>query len=103
MPKPPKQPTRNPFDPFDGTVVATLDLHGQSATQALASLASFLAASRKRHRDAIVHVITGKGKNSGEKGPVLPGRVNTALKRSVHVDAHTKDEGGGGFLVRLKA
>ena len=102
MPKPPKQPARNPFDPFDGTVVATLDLHGQTATQALASLASFLATSRKRHRDGLVHVITGKGRNSGEKGPVLPGRVRAALKRSEHVDAHTQDAGGGGFLVRLK-
>ena len=74
MPKPPKQPARNPFDPFDGTVVATLD----------------------------VHVITGKGRNSGVKGPVLPGRVRAALKGSVHVDAHTQDAGGGGFLVRLK-
>ena len=102
MPKPPKQPPRNPFDPFDGAIAATLDLHGQTATQALASLESFLATSRKRHRDALVHVITGKGKNSGEKGPVLPGRVNAALKRSEHVDAHTRDADGGGYLVRLK-
>ena len=102
MPKPPKQPARNPFDPFDGPVAATLDLHGQTATQALASLESFLATSRKRHRDGLVHVITGKGKNSGEKGPVLPGRVNAALKRSPLVDAHVKDSDGGGFLVRLK-
>lgn len=102
MPKPPKQPARNPFDPFDGPIAATLDLHGQTATQAVASLESFLATSRKRHRDALVHVITGRGRNSGSKGPVLPGRVRAALKRSPHVDAHVQDGDGGGFLVRLR-
>lgn len=102
MAKPPRQPARNPFDPFDGPVAAKLDLHGQTAAQARASVESFLATSQKRHRDALVHVITGKGKNSGAKGPVLFGTVNAALKRSPHVDAHIKDGDGGGFLVRLR-
>ncbi len=101
MPKPPKQPVRNPFDPFDGPVAATLDLHGQTAAQARASVDGFLKTSQSRHRDALVHIITGKGRNS-EKGPVLGGTVNAALKRSPLVDAHIRDADGGGFLVRLK-
>lgn len=101
MPKPPKQPVRNPFDPFDGPVAATLDLHGQTAAQARASVDGFLKTSQSRHRDALVHIITGKGRNS-EKGPVLRGTVNAALKRSPLVDAHVRDGDGGGFLVRLK-
>ena len=102
MAKPPKQPARNPFDPFDGAVVATLDLHGQTAAQARSSIESFLKTSRARYKDGLVHVITGKGRNSGEKGPVLLGTANAALKRSEHVDGHIKDGDGGGFLVRLK-
>ena len=102
MPRPPKQPVRNPFDPFDGPVAATLDLHGQTAVQARASVDAFLRTSQSRHRDALVHIITGKGRNSGAKGPVLMGTVNAALKRSSLVDAHIKDGDGGGFLVRLK-
>ena len=102
MPKPPRQPSRNPFDPFDGPVAATLDLHGQTAAQARASVDGFLKTAQSRHRDALVHIITGKGKNSGAKGPVLGGTVNAALKRSPLVDAHVRDGDGGGFLVRLK-
>ena len=103
MPRPPRKPARNPFDPFDAPIVATLDLHGQTASQARASVESFLQTSRARHRDALVHIITGKGRNSGARGPVLTGTVNAALKRSPVVDAHIEDEDGGGFLARLKA
>ncbi len=102
MPKKSAAPGRNPFDPFDGPVIARIDLHGQTAAQARASVASFLATSRKRHRDGLVQIITGKGRNSGEKGPVLFGTVNAALRKSPDVDAHIKDADGGGFLVRLK-
>jgi DNA-nicking Smr family endonuclease len=71
MTKPPLEPARIPLYQFDGPVAAHIDLHGQSALQARASIESFLKTSRARYRDGLVHMTTGKGRNSGAKGPVL--------------------------------
>lgn len=98
----PKRPASNPFDPFEGAVDALLDLHGQTGAQARASVESFLKTSRSRYPGGLVHLVTGKGRNSAA-GPVLLGTVRALLKKgSPLVRGWYPDSGGGGFLVRLK-
>ncbi len=103
----PKRPVRshaprNPFDPFDGRVDETLDLHGFSAVEARAHIEPFLRAARKRCPGGLLHLITGRGKNS-LGGSVLKPIVRAALTSAPPnvVTAWGKDHADGGFLVRL--
>ena len=93
----------DPFDPLDGTPSDTLDLHGFTAAEAIAHLGHWLARERKRAPGTLVHIITGKGRNS-VKGPVLKSAVRSYLRENAagHVAAWSKDHDDGGFLVRLK-
>lgn len=49
---------------------ATLDLHGRKAAQAEATLVAFVRASLVAGR-RVIHVVHGRGRGSGEAGPVL--------------------------------
>ena len=90
------------FEPLDGPVDDTLDLHGMTWSQAEPAVVAFLNRNRKRQRGALVHIITGKGRGSPGH-PVLKTRVRTLLKAgSLPVEAWGTDLDAGGFLVRLR-
>jgi DNA-nicking Smr family endonuclease len=93
----------DPFDPLDGTPSDTLDLHGFTAGEAIAHLGHYLARARKRAPGGLLHVITGKGRNSA-KGSVLKPAVRSYLRENAarHVATWSKDHDDSGFLIRLK-
>lgn len=95
---------RDPFDPLDGPVAATLDLHGSSRLDAPRRLADFLETSIRRHPGGLVHVITGRGRGSAA-GPVLFPLVRRLLAGDLarYVATAGRDYDDGGHLVRLKA
>ena len=62
--------------------VATLDLHGDTADQARLRVRDFLATHSRISAEGVVHIITGKGTNSGEQGPVLRRAVFSWLERN---------------------
>jgi DNA-nicking Smr family endonuclease len=94
---------RDPFDPLDGTIDTTFDLHGLTASQARTAVESYLATARGRYPGGLVHLITGKGRRSNGE-PVLKHIVQNLLQaQTLHpVHAWGPDLDGGGYLVRLK-
>lgn len=93
----------DPFDPLDGTPSDTLDLHGFTAAEAMTHLEQYLGRQRKRAPGALLHIITGRGRNS-PSGPVLKTRLRSFLRADAGglVAAWSRDHDDGGFLVRLK-
>jgi DNA-nicking Smr family endonuclease len=92
---------RDPFDPLDGPVSTTLDLHGFRASEVREQLPPFLAGARSRNPGGIVHIITGKGRGSAG-GPVLKTLVRTMLRSGeLEVSEWREDSTGGGYLLRL--
>ena len=83
--------------------VATLDLHGFTASEVPLALSTFFSSWRRRDKGALVHVITGKGKGSAGRPVILP-RVRRMLSEEFHdvVASFEPDETGGGYLVKLK-
>lgn len=96
-------PPRNPFEPLDGPIDGTLDLHGDRADEARARVVRFLAETHRRKPGALVHVITGQGRGSA-RGPVLKGAIRSLLRADAvkEVAAWGPDLDGGGYLVRLR-
>jgi DNA-nicking Smr family endonuclease len=87
------------------TLGAEIDLHGLTTEQAREALREFLAECAW-HRHSCVRVITGKGKGSGHRGPVLKPRVARWLRK--HEDVHAfstarPNDGGSGALYVLLA
>jgi DNA-nicking Smr family endonuclease len=99
----PGAPARDPFDPLDGAPDRTLDLHGMTASEVQAKLPAMLDQVRRQRPGALVHVITGRGKNSAG-APVLRGAVRTLLRSALaaQVAAWGLDDADGGYLVRLR-
>lgn len=93
----------DPFDPLDGPVGETLDLHGLTADQARAKVRAALERIRKAKPGTLVHVITGKGNHSVGQ-PVLRGAIRALLRSGSlpQVARWGVDDDEGGFLVRLK-
>jgi DNA-nicking Smr family endonuclease len=93
----------DPFDPLDGEPSESLDLHGFRAVEAAAHVTQYLNRVRKQSPGALVHIITGKGRNS-PNGPVLKTVIRTLLKSDGGrvVAQWGRDHNDGGFLVRLK-
>jgi hypothetical protein len=92
---------RDPFDPLDGAVAATLDLHGYAAHEVEAAVRAFVSREARRSPGVLLHIITGRGRRS-PGGPVLKPRVRSLLKAgALPVAAFGEDLDGGGFLVRL--
>jgi DNA-nicking Smr family endonuclease len=93
---------RNPFDPLDGEVDQTIDLHGYSGVEARVHAAELIRAAQRRSPGGLLHIITGKGRNSSA-GPVLKPLVKAVLSSSAKsiVAEWGPDDSGGGFLVRL--
>lgn len=93
---------RNPFDPFDGPVASTIDLHGMTALEARTHVAAALTRTARERPGVLVHVITGKGRNSPRQ-PVLKQAMKTMLKAGLPCVADfCLDDSEGGYLVRLR-
>ncbi len=93
---------RNPFDPLDGPVSQTIDLHQWTRSEVEANLFGVVQAIRRRERGALLHLVTGRGKHSAG-GPVLRPLVRRMLAQGQlgAVVAWGRDDADGGFLVRL--
>ena len=81
-------------------VGAHLDLHGYRTEEARRALVDFILQAREAHVRC-VRVVTGKGINSGEDGPVLKGQVRRWLRQMREVQAFVQapaEEGGSGAL-----
>lgn len=98
-----RRPPRDPFDPLDGPVAESLDLHGFRVDEARPILPTFMETSRRRSPGGLVHIITGKGRNS-PAGPVLKRLVGRLLRANQlpHVEAWGRDLDDAGYLIRLK-
>jgi DNA-nicking Smr family endonuclease len=93
----------DPFEPLDGPLAATLDLHGFRAAEASTAVERFLDVSARHHPGGLVHIITGRGRGSpGE--PVLKRTVTAMLRSGNLADVETwgEDLDGGGLLVRMR-
>lgn len=80
-----------------------IDLHGMTQDEARAALGAFLAESAL-HGRLCVRVIHGKGRGSGNRGPVLKSAVNRWLRRHGAVRAFCsarRNDGGTGALYVL--
>ena len=87
-------------------LTAELDLHGLSAREAKAELDAFLGECLRRGR-LCVRVVHGKGRGSGNRGPVLKAKVALWLQRRDDVlafcSARPVDGGTGAVYVLLRA
>lgn len=91
----------NPFEPLDGPVTDSLDLHGMTGAEAVDAASAFIRRVRRRAPGALVHIITGRGRGS-RTHPVLKPRIRTLLRSgTLPVQDWGEDLDGGGFLVRL--
>lgn len=97
------QQPANPFDPLDGPVAQTLDLHGTGVADARTTVKRFIESAARHSPGTLVHVITGKGRGS-EGGPVLKPVVRQLLGGELGrlTREWAADPDGGGFLVRLR-
>jgi len=92
----------DPFDPLEGRVDDTLDLHGLTAAEARARVEQYFAGARRQMAGQLVHIITGKGKNSQGAAVLKP--VVRSLLRSGAISDIARwgiDDDEGGFLVRV--
>ncbi len=87
------------------SVMAELDLHGQTVDSARRLVADFLAECHQRHLGC-VRIIHGKGKRSSNDGPVLKGQVDRWLRLRDDVlafcSARPVDGGTGALYVLLR-
>lgn len=87
------------------SVQAAIDLHGMTVVEARTALAAFLAECRERGWTC-VRVVHGKGRGSGERGPVLKLKVNRWLRQwdgvLAFVSARQVDGGTGACYVLLR-
>ncbi len=80
-----------------------LDLHGMTQAEARLAVLSFLA-DASRHGLRCVRIVHGKGRGSGDRGPVLKAAVNRWLRRHDAVRAFCsarRPDGGTGALYVL--
>lgn len=80
-----------------------IDLHRHTLAEAERIVRNKIEALARTHRGAIVHIITGKGRNSSA-GPVLrPGIERLLLgPLKVYIGRCEPDLDQGGFLLRLR-
>ena len=80
-----------------------IDLHGMTQDEARSALGAFLAEAIL-HGHRCVRIIHGKGRGSGNRGPVLKSAVNRWLRRHAAVAAFCsarRNDGGTGALYVL--
>ncbi len=87
------------------SVMAEADLHGLNVSEAKRHLREFLAEAHQR-RWQCVRIIHGKGKRSGQRGPVLRNKVDRWLRQWSEVlafcSARPVDGGTGAVYVLLR-
>jgi DNA-nicking Smr family endonuclease len=85
---------------------AELDLHGMTQAEARLAVLDFLSESADRGLHC-VRIVHGKGRGSGQRGPVLKTAVNRWLRRTGAVrafcSARRADGGTGALYVLLDA
>ena len=83
-----------------------LDLHGMTQDEARLALGAFLAEAELQGRRCL-RIIHGKGRGSGQRGPVLKSAVNRWLRRHAAVrafcSARPNDGGTGALYVLIDA
>ena len=83
---------------------SALDLHGQTAAEAVASVKQFVDSQRHRHR--CVCIVHGRGLHSQGNVSVLKSRVRQYLRRHpavlAYADAPRTDGGSGAVYVLLR-
>ena len=83
-----------------------LDLHGMTQAEARLALNAFLTECRELGQ-LCVRIVHGKGRGSGQRGPVLKAAVNRWLRRTAAVrafcSARRQDGGTGAVYVLLDA
>ena len=83
---------------------STLDLHGQTAAEAVANVKQFIDSQRTRHR--CVAIVHGRGLHSKDNVSVLKTRVRQYLRRHpavlAYADAPRTDGGSGAVYVLLR-
>ena len=88
----------------DYTPGARLDLHAQTAAEAVTNAKRFV--DSRRHRDLCVCIVHGRGLHSKGKVPVLKTRVRECLRRHpavrAYADAPRTDGGSGAVYVLLR-
>ncbi len=86
------------------SVAGEIDLHGLTTTEARAAMGEFLAECRELDRRC-VRIVHGKGRGSGNRGPVLKSWLNAWLQRRREVlafcSARPVDGGTGAVYVLL--
>jgi len=87
------------------SVQAEIDLHGMTLAEAKPRLQDFIQYNAEQDR-LCVRVVHGKGRGSGERGPVLKSAVNAWLRRWNNVIAFVStrqvDGGTGAVYVLLQ-
>ncbi len=82
-----------------------IDLHGLTVPEAKDALHEFIGECESRHYTC-VRVVHGKGLGSGNRGPVLKGKINKWLRQwkevLAFVSARQVDGGTGAVYVLLK-
>jgi len=80
----------------------SLDLHGQTATEASRATRTWLEEMRSMG-DPVVRVITGRGMHSAG-APVLPGAIEELLKqlKGTIVQQFEREPGGGAYRIKLR-
>ncbi len=93
----------DPFDPLDGPVAETIDLHGFRREEARLRVIAVVTSAHRKQRGELIHIITGKGRHSSD-GAVLKGAVKTVLKgeAAAMIKAFGPDLDEGGYLVRIR-
>jgi DNA-nicking Smr family endonuclease len=83
---------------------ASFDLHGQVVAEAVVNAERFLRVQAKARRDAVVRLITGRGRGGG--GAPIRTRVRTLLRglrdRGEVVRDFVLEDSEGSFLIRLR-
>ncbi len=98
----PHQPRYSSHDPLlDARPAVTLDLHGRTEAEARAAVEKLVRGPGASGK--VVHIITGKGKNS-PGAPVLKNLVRGMLKGSLapFVADWAPDAGEGGYRVLVR-
>ncbi|MEX0975472.1 MAG: Smr/MutS family protein [Woeseia sp.] len=86
-------------------VQAAIDLHGMTSPEAQDALQEFIATALER-RHTCVRIVHGKGRGSGQQGPVLKRAIDQWLRHwepvLAFVSARPSDGGTGAVYVLLR-